>query len=359
MKGESDSPRSTSPLLEHDDAEGVEGEPEQVEPEPLRPPLTDHSFGFDDATLKRSVPLLNAALESENTTAFTIEFHPRKGRIVRSRREFRPMEQVVTERPLAIVGEAEGNVEYVRLVEACAQVDGSLEPSWYWAAVNSLSPEEFVSTEEGHAGVKALRSCLQRLSAEEYDLISVLDHPVMVGLSDVTMAVLTLAGWIDVVRPLHFERMLKIWTTNAFLYSHEPTALALYFIPSFFSHSCYPNCEWELGPDGLVRLRAKMHIDEDDELSFNYLDDAMLVRPVGVRREVLRRRRGFQCMCDRCMHEEYTGEMLQGLCCPSCGRAIFFYMPPKGWLRKLRLAVTVILVIFGHLIYCAVVSAGY
>ncbi|PRP89181.1 hypothetical protein PROFUN_01901 [Planoprotostelium fungivorum] len=90
----------------------------------------------------------------------------------------------------------------------------------------------------------------------------------------------------------------KITNANSFGYD----VMGVYLQSSILSHSCDPNCRWEINGNNLT-IHSLREIDEDEEITVCYVP---LVNTWGLdlRRAVIARRRGFLCMCDRCKVEE-------------------------------------------------------
>lgn len=87
----------------------------------------------------------------------------------------------------------------------------------------------------------------------------------------------------------------KITNANSFGYN----VMGVYCKASIISHSCDPNCRWDIQGTNLT-LHSIRDIDANEELTVCYVP---LVDTWGVqlRRAVIAQRKGFICQCDRCL----------------------------------------------------------
>ena len=123
------------------------------------------------------------------------------------------------------------------------------------------------------------------------------------------------------------RRLLQAWTLNCFESSEAPTAYAIYFVPSFMSHSCAPSAVWALTEDQRFRLRARCDIEEGAEVSISYLSEEMLLDTAPERQGFLLASKGFWCSCDRCAPS--APDLSRGFRCPAegCDGVIFCRVP--------------------------------
>merc|ERR1719454_2651442 len=73
------------------------------------------------------------------------------------------------------------------------------------------------------------------------------------------------------------ETLLQVWVHNAFAHEDEPPSSAIYFLPSFMSHSCLPSIAWYCTEEKIYVLRARRAISPGDEVTVSYLDEQSLL----------------------------------------------------------------------------------
>lgn len=110
------------------------------------------------------------------------------------------------------------------------------------------------------------------------------------------------------------ERLLSVWLLNCFEHSEEPVGFSTFFLPSFLSHSCRPNCMWHYKADDFV-LRARQDIAEGDEVTVSYLAEESLVESTASRRAQLLATKHFICCCGAC---QAPLDRARGFVCLSC-----------------------------------------
>eukprot|EP00927_Polykrikos_kofoidii_P066632 TRINITY_DN62194_c0_g1_i1.p1 TRINITY_DN62194_c0_g1~~TRINITY_DN62194_c0_g1_i1.p1 ORF type:complete len:531 (+),score=84.33 TRINITY_DN62194_c0_g1_i1:52-1644(+) len=98
--------------------------------------------------------------------------------------------------------------------------------------------------------------------------------------------------------------------------SKEVEQIALYHIGSKAQHSCAPNCAFRCVAGQLV-YTALADIEVGDQVTFSYcLDWRDLQLPTFLRRELVKSRRGFDCLCRRCSD---PCDRSRALPCSACG----------------------------------------
>jgi len=98
-----------------------------------------------------------------------------------------------------------------------------------------------------------------------------------------------------------FLKINKITNANSF----GTNVVGIFLKASLISHSCDPNCKWEMdGPK--LTITSLRDIQADEEITVPYIP---LVQSwhVALRKTVIMQRRGFVCHCDRCV-SEVTGD---------------------------------------------------
>lgn len=110
------------------------------------------------------------------------------------------------------------------------------------------------------------------------------------------------------------ETLLAVWLLNCFEHSEDPVGFSTFFLPSFLSHSCRPNCMWHYEGDSFV-LRARESIAAGDEVTVSYLSEEALLESTASRRKQLEVTTHFTCECDRCTAPV---DRVRGFSCPSC-----------------------------------------
>eukprot|EP00435_Cladocopium_sp_Y103_P037355 s2023_g9.t2 len=153
--------------------------------------------------------------------------------------------------------------------------DTAYQPLWYWAALCSLTAPEL-----------GPNSKLQPVREEQQKKLLCLYHePIELQLP---------------VDPLKVEELLRCWILNCFEHSEDPEGYSAYFISSFMSHSCKPNAIWHEGSDAMHVVRARLDIQEGEEICISYLSEDMLLYSALQRKKALRKTKLFTCTCERC-----------------------------------------------------------
>ena len=99
------------------------------------------------------------------------------------------------------------------------------------------------------------------------------------------------------------EKILK-YNTIKVDYYYEPISKGLWFYPSFFNHSCIPNCIY-FGFGDILIIIAVNEIDKNSELFINYYSvDALYDE----RQTYIQDNYNFKCKCELC---EYEGKKIK------------------------------------------------
>ncbi|CDJ33507.1 uncharacterized protein EMH_0083220 [Eimeria mitis] len=138
-------------------------------------------------------------------------------------------------------------------------------------------------------------------------------------------------GLRGMVEYLDMEIMIQVWLHNCFEHHQSPEGYAIYFMPSFCSHSCLPNALWCTDNDSNFRFfpRATIragdevtltYLSEDDiragdEVTLTYLSEDDMLRNTSHRRQLLEGAKDFKCMCESADEtgdeEEFGGALLR------------------------------------------------
>jgi len=98
-----------------------------------------------------------------------------------------------------------------------------------------------------------------------------------------------------------FIKINKITNANSF----GTNVVGIFLKASLISHSCNPNCKWEMdGPK--LTITSLRDIKPHEEITVQYIPMVQSWH-VAIRRTVILQRRGFLCHCERCV-SEVTGD---------------------------------------------------
>lgn len=249
-----------------------------------------------------------------------------KGRILRACRSFKQGELIFQEPPLHIVvgTQTDDAFRIVKRISTAFQ-DTAYQPLWYWAALCSLTAPEL-----------GPNSKLQPVREEQQKKLLCLYHEPIVEASPVVLALVKeLQLPVD---PLKVEELLRCWILNCFEHSEDPEGYSAYFISSFMSHSCKPNAIWHEGSDAMHVVRARLDIQDKEEICISYLSEDMLMYSALQRKKALRKTKLFTCACERCAGSNGVPgtDWCRGFRCPHCGNCGIF--PSTGSLPAEDLA---------------------
>jgi hypothetical protein len=152
------------------------------------------------------------------------------------------------------------------------------------------------------------------------------------------------------------EEHLQRATQNCFQChdEEERSGLAMWFTPSFVSHSCIPNAAGVVSKDGMFSLVAQRAIRPGDEITISYISEDDLKFSASYRRTVLAKTRRFVCQCTRCA----GNDAIKPASCFVCGQ-ILLYMQTGEEVRKQnfckRLATQSVIntYVWSHIFFCA------
>eukprot|EP00929_Paragymnodinium_shiwhaense_P065834 TRINITY_DN32987_c0_g1_i1.p1 TRINITY_DN32987_c0_g1~~TRINITY_DN32987_c0_g1_i1.p1 ORF type:complete len:483 (-),score=83.45 TRINITY_DN32987_c0_g1_i1:542-1918(-) len=161
--------------------------------------------------------------------------------------------------------------------------------------------------------------------------------------------------------PLEVEDMLNVLIFNAYecAGSKGQKALGLYFTPSFVSHSCMPNAEWNFNEDGSFALVARAAIAKHSELTVSYLPEEDLILATSFRRSRLLESKRFICTCVRCV----GNDDIKPYTCYICGQILLYGQDAEqlmkySFCRRLITQAAVNSYVLSHMVMCSV-SGGY
>eukprot|EP00927_Polykrikos_kofoidii_P001020 TRINITY_DN1036_c0_g3_i1.p1 TRINITY_DN1036_c0_g3~~TRINITY_DN1036_c0_g3_i1.p1 ORF type:complete len:486 (+),score=79.73 TRINITY_DN1036_c0_g3_i1:68-1459(+) len=272
----------------------------------------------DDGPASASVAHINTHGEKHFQGHLRCYWTEKKGRVLRSTRDFALGEIILVESPLHIVQEDKKSGAWKKLKKLCAEHEAEFEYEalWYWCALKSLSGDQLIGA-QAHG--------LEGASPETQFNLLLLHHEEVKEASEaVEILVRELVPNADVII---LERLVQIWVLNCFEYSDSPQGYSTYFFSSFMSHSCFPNAIWHYdGADHVLRARRKIAVG--DEVCISYLPEDGLLQAAPARRWELHETKRFWCDCERCAGDR---DYSRGFFCPSCkdGR-VFAFVPAPG-----------------------------
>lgn len=274
-----------------------------------------------------SAAFVDEACSEQVGGALRCSWTARKGRILSAGRSFCPGAIILKDPPMMVVTEPHGCE--LETLEACCRRRAHelpLEPLWYWLGLATLTEEQRTGMGEFSNNLPPAPSC----EAQQKVLLLYQGDEegsggnMMLAAAEVLIDELQLNG-VDAVL---FHRLVKAWMLNCFEYSEDtPKSYALYFLPSFMSHSCGPSAVWALDAEGAFVLRARADIEQHSEITISYLSEEMLLDMASERQEFLLRTKGFWCCCVRCLPGR--PDLSRGFCCPveKCGGSVFCWVP--------------------------------
>lgn len=280
----------------------------------------------DEAT----VDFINGAREMD--AAVSCEWSPTKGRILQSQCAQEAGTVILSASPLIEVSEpsAGSSQAYNLLREMCDENPEifPLDPMWYWLVLASLTPVQLGNATERVHGLPPPTT--EDIQQKLLLLYAGVDKCGVNEILDRCVLMLAEALGLCKIDPHRVKRLLAVWMFNCFEHTESPKGYALYFVPSFMSHSCAPSAVWMLDGEGRYVLRARCDLSAGDEVTISYLSEDMLLETATQRQSFLLSSKGFWCSCERCYPE--TIDKSRGFCCPvrSCAGIVFGLVAPKA-----------------------------
>ncbi|KAL8446569.1 hypothetical protein Emed_005023 [Eimeria media] len=256
------------------EAEGEEEEEEQVEEEAAEEEqVGEVEAEADDQTA--NLPLVPYTL-GQIAKRVRVRHVEGKGRCLYTRSALAPGEVIFVEKPVLVAVPSLNPELWDLLTTLNEEAAFDLPPIWHLAALSSL-------TSLGEEGFKI---CMDKWVPETDREPS----------EDVLRVCSYIEGEID---PHMYERMLLVWRYNSFGHHSEAQGLVLYNRISMMAHSCKATACWHYGEDDAFVLRARVALQEGDEITISYIGDDELFKSTNVRREKVQ---GwlFTCQCVRC-----------------------------------------------------------
>jgi len=262
------------------------------------------------------VAVINDYICRKHTSAVECSVHPVKGRILVAGRRFQAGEVIFTEQTLAELRVNKADAKFLQLAAFCEEVGADLGAQWYCAALQSLTASEEESSGWTWKPMdRATQLLLLQLHTGERPQDK---HMKAIAERFAPLEVQQDAELLD--------KSLHAWVFNAFELgdAHDDSievAMAVYFLPSFMSHSCAPSASWCNGEGQSFELRARQDLAAGDEITISYLSEAGLLEPTIDRRSSLHASKGFWCSCERCSAQS---DLSRGMRCPSCHQGCIF-----------------------------------
>eukprot|EP00917_Polyrhabdina_sp_WS-2016_P024850 GHVP01053645.1.p1 GENE.GHVP01053645.1~~GHVP01053645.1.p1 ORF type:complete len:513 (+),score=95.34 GHVP01053645.1:25-1539(+) len=241
---------------------------------------------------------------------------PDKGRVLIANADFESGEVLFVEPPLREVSVDTANPIYRRLVKLYKKENFDLKPLWYWCALNSLILEN-----EENEVTDDVTSYLKKISSEDQQRVTDLFAP---GEEQPSSDVLSIVEEFNLkIDPMKLETLLQVWVYNSFEHSDDPLGYAMYYLSSFCSHSCDPNCVWFLDEEENFVLRCRRPLQKGVEITLSYLSEEDLFEPTFLRRNSMQSTKSFWCTCSRCSEDLDTCRSIK---CQFCSIG-FFCLP--------------------------------
>ncbi|CDJ59757.1 Chromosome III, complete sequence, related [Eimeria maxima] len=250
---------------------------------------------------EESTVLINNYCSEHHQGKLLCTLDPVKGRTLRATRGFEVGELILQEPPLHAVRLDPENHACTKLMQLCERQGFTHPAIWYWCAVNSVLVEGRDKPVDG----------LQAISSRQYDLLRILFIPEAVKPSTEAVTLVDFMGLRGIVEDIDMEIMIQVWLHNCFEHHQSPEGYAIYFMPSFCSHSCLPNALWCTDNDSNFRFFPRTTIRAGDEVTLTYLSEDDMLRSTAHRRQLLEGAKDFKCMCER-VNETGTEELFDG-----------------------------------------------
>jgi len=259
--------------------------------------------------VQHSVTYVNDYCGEHLDGLLTCAVDPNKGRILCTGQAHQAGDCIFSEPPQLMVAEAPGDPAFQRVKQLVAQHNFAHAPLWYWSALCSLTQEE----------VDGCELDVPSATSEQQQRLLFLFHPEDTHVS-ADIATLTETFWPRLSaesldrKAEKLELLLAVWLLNCFEHTEDPFGFSTFFLPSFLSHSCRPNCMWHYLGDHFV-LRARQDIAVGDEITVSYLCEETLLESTKSRRSQLEASKHFLCCCELC---ETPLDRATAFSCPSC-----------------------------------------
>mmetsp|Transcript_86510 Transcript_86510/g.242238 ORF Transcript_86510/g.242238 Transcript_86510/m.242238 type:complete len:489 (-) Transcript_86510:94-1560(-) len=284
---------------------------------------------MDGGTSERDIAFINAYGVEYHAGVLRCEYREGRGRTLTASRSFVPGDVILFEQPLHIVDlppmlwlprhnrtDVSSASAFEELAGLCEEINAEHEAIWYWCALRSLTADEL---HPNHGRIEPLDEKRQRL-------LLMLDQGHDVRLSS---AVSRIASQFApcLTEPLKLEQCMNAWFINGFDHSNRLPGNAMYFFPSFASHSCLPNAFWHLALDDSFVMRACCAIEAGDEVTISYLDEAAIMNHTPKRQLSLYSSKSFWCSCERCASHL---DLSRGMKCSRCPQGTIFPINKKN-----------------------------
>eukprot|EP00914_Ancora_sagittata_P016479 GHVO01032762.1.p1 GENE.GHVO01032762.1~~GHVO01032762.1.p1 ORF type:complete len:568 (+),score=61.75 GHVO01032762.1:38-1741(+) len=288
-----------------------------------------------------TVDLINSYADEHHDKNFVCDILPLKGRVLLSQKELHAGEPIMREPPLHTVCADKNHPIYLKLERWCEKHDFSLDPIWYWCALNSLIVNDGVdagaedsASSESEEGVANKSSQpylnLQTIPSKTKARLLMLYIPEIVKPSREVRLLIKKLGLGSVCTGWELETMLRIWILNCFEYTDDPLGFAIFFMPAFCSHSCMPNAVWFFNDHNEFVLITRRKINPNDEITLSYISEDGLYEPTPLRQHSLEATKDFTCTCARCLS---PSDLSRGFRCPRCRRGTVYLSADAGTSR--------------------------
>mmetsp|Transcript_6727 Transcript_6727/g.11584 ORF Transcript_6727/g.11584 Transcript_6727/m.11584 type:complete len:389 (-) Transcript_6727:75-1241(-) len=329
-----------------------------------------------DERWKKGIGKLDDLLKRRHGNVLKLCWHPVKGRVLHSRRAFKPGQQIISDRALAIVTaptEDDGNELWERLRRVCEERELALDPVWYWTALNTACPvidrtpkPESIPKQHKLTGedddtadpenVLDPEVWLSPLSAAVGKRLDMLYTPEVEEPSLEVMTVLHELKLDKLLDPFIVEKRLMTAVQNCFQCTddRERSGLGMWFTPSFLSHSCIPNAVGAVDSNGIFNIMAQRAIKPGDEVTISYIGDEDLTYNAAYRRMTLAKSRHFICQCPRCAGDD----ALRPCACFICGQILLYMQTGEevkrsSFCKRLATQGVVNTYVWSHMAVCA------
>ncbi|CAL1164068.1 unnamed protein product [Cladocopium goreaui] len=260
-----------------------------------------------------TVKYINSYCQEKVLGSLLCDVHPQKGRILVAEKNFACGTKLFAEAPLHLVAEAPKDPAFIRLKRLCKVKSFAHAPLWYWAALSSLTGEDY----------EGCNASFPSVTMEQQQQLLMFYHPEPQVPSEDSLHIVHEFWGRNAASSLalKLESLLAVWLLNCFEHSEEPVGFSTFFLPAFISHDCRPNCMWHYEGDCFT-LRARRNIPVGEEITVSYLAEESLLESIASRRSQLEATKHFLCNCSTC---RVALDPVRGFRCLGCQKGEIFF----------------------------------